>query len=414
MEKKFFHTISTREFIEKIREFSPSNKKEKVLSHDARGRVVATDIISPEDFPPFSRSAMDGYAIRAKDSFGASNENPSYLKIIGEIRIDEFPSFSISQGECAKVYTGSPLPQGCDAVIMLEYTEEVSPEEVEIRKSCFPWENIIYQGEDARKGAVILPRGVRIRPQEIGILCELGINRIDVFPKVKVGIISTGDELVPPDVPFLKRGKIRDVNTYCLSSMIEALDALPIAYGIIKDQEKDLIEAINKGIEECDIVLISGGSSVGVADLTEKAILSFKDSKILCHGVSISPGKPTILSSIKSIPVVGLPGQVTSAQVVMHILISPLIRYLSGDACPLSRRYYPTTEAILAENIPSKPGREDYVRVQIKDQGSNTIAVPIVAKSGLLKSLIQADGMIKIPENKEGLLKGSPVKVLLL
>ncbi len=414
MEKRFFHTISTKEFLDIILKFSHIDKREEINPVKAMGRIMARDVISPENFPPFSRSAMDGYAICARDSFGASNENPAYLKIVGEIKIDETPSFSLSPGECAKVYTGSPLPQGCDAVIMLEYTEEISPDEVEIRKSCAPWENIIVQGEDARTGEVLLSKGVRIRPQEIGILCEVGINRIEVFQKIKVGIISTGDELVPPNTPSLEYGKIRDVNTYALSSMVKALDAIPIPYGIIKDREEDLIEAIKRGVEECNVLLISGGSSVGVADLTEKAILSFNKSKILCHGVSISPGKPTILSSIDSTPVVGLPGQVTSAQVVMHILISPLIRHISGDATPLSIRYYPMTEATLIENIPSKQGREDYVRVRIEKKGERTFASPIFAKSGLLKSLLLADGLIKIPANKEGILKGSQVRVLLL
>ncbi len=414
MEKRFFHTISPAEFLKKALSLPPISREEHIPSFEARDRVVARDVLSPEDFPPFPRSAMDGYAICARDSFGASNENPAYLKLVGEIRIDAEDPSSISPGECIKVYTGSPLPRGCDAVIMLEYTEEISPSEVEIRKACAPWENIIVEGEDARRGEVILRRGERIRAQDIGILCEVGVNEIVVFDRPRVGVVSTGDELVPPHIEELPRGKIRDVNTYVLSSMIESVGGRPIGYGIIKDREEELKECISQAIEECDMVLISGGSSVGTADLTEKVLLSFEGARILCHGVSISPGKPTMLATIEGIPVVGLPGQVTSAQVVMYVLVYPLIRHLGGEDSPLALRYSPCIRARLDSNIPSKPGREDYVRVRLSCRGEEFVAQPIFAKSGLLRSLLQADGLVRVPSNSEGILKHTEVDVLLL
>jgi len=410
----FFKVISVKEFYNLFSFFEPVKEILDVEVFNALNRVVAMDIHAREDFPPFMRACMDGYAVRAEDTFGGGESNPIYLRLKGEVEIDKIPDFSLGVGECAKVVTGSPIPEGADAVVMVEYTEAISKDEIEIRCSVSPGENLILQGEDYKRGDSLIFKGTLIRPQEIGILLEFGITRCKVFRPLKVGIISTGNEIVPPSTSPLPMGKIRDVNSYTIGAIGKKINCEPYFYEIVPDDSKILRKVIQKGIDECDIVLISGGSSIGAKDLTEETISSFENSEILCHGVGISPGKPTLLAKIGKIPVIGLPGQVTSAQVVMFILIVPFLRYLSNDRQYLSQRYFPITYAYLTENVPSKRGREEYVRVRLIQDKDKLFAEPIFSKSGLIKSLVKAQGLLKIPSSSEGILKGSFVQILLI
>ncbi len=409
----FFKVVDVSKFYNLFFKFSKVNSTSILPTYNILNKIVAEDIIATEDFPPFNRACMDGYAVRAQDTFGGSESNPVYLNIVGAVSIDKIPDFSISSLECAKIVTGAPMPRGADAVVMVEYTEVVAHGEVEVRCSVSPGENVILKGEDFRIGDILIEKGTRIRPQEIGILMEFGIVECRVYEPLKVGIISTGNEIVPPDTLDLPIGKIRDVNSYVLASIVKMNNCEPIFYGIVPDEKHMLIDAIEKALSQCDVTLISGGSSIGVKDLTEEAITSFEDSKILCHGVAISPGKPTLLASVKGKPVIGLPGQVTSAQIVMQILISPFLRFLSGEKEYLSRRYFPTVKARLLQNIPSKKGREDYVRVKLVEKSNEVFAEPIFAKSGIIKSLIKSHGLVKVPPLSEGMLKDTVVDVLI-
>ncbi|WP_461834658.1 molybdopterin molybdotransferase MoeA [Desulfothermus sp.] len=410
----FFKVVNVSEFYDLFQNFSPIETSTEVDSAKSLNRVVSEDIVAQEDFPPFDRACMDGFAVLSQDSYGASESNPVYLKVVGDVHIDKIPDFSIKSGECARIVTGAPMPGGANAVVMVEYTEEVAPDEIEVSKSVSPFENVILTGEDFKKNDILVTKGVRIRPQEIGIFMEFGVIKCRVFDFIKVGIISTGNEIVSPDTKKLLPGQIRDVNSYVISSIVKTNHAEPLFFGIIPDDRDALISAISKAVSNCHLVLISGGSSIGVKDLTEQAITSFKNSEILCHGVAISPGKPTLFASIDKTPVVGLPGQVTSAQIVMQILVAPLIRFLSNDKNYLSEIYFPKTRARLTHNIPSKKGREDYIRVKLIKKKGELLAQPIFSKSGIIKSLIQANGLVRVPYISEGIVEDSVVDIFLL
>ncbi len=414
MTDTFFQVISVQEFFSLSRSFNQVQQTETVDILQSIGRVLAQEIVSAENLPPFSRSSMDGYAVQAKDTFGASETNPCYLQMVGEISIGAWPDLEIKTGECAEIVTGAKLPRGSDSVVMIERTQAISDTDIEIRKAVVPGENVLLRGEDCQKDEVVLSFGHRIRPQEVGLMAALGYPTCSVYQKPKVGIISSGNELVSIDQnPDL--GQIRDVNSYTLCSYVELSGGISRLYGIIPDEIDSLTKCLEKARQECDLVLLSGGSSVGTKDLTVKAIERFPESKILAHGVSLSPGKPTLLSSIKDTPVIGLPGQVASAQIVMYILIVPLIRYLSGQKKGFPSYPRPSFPARLDRNIASKQGREDYIRVKIINQEKNgLLAQPIQGKSGLLKSLLQADGLIRIPAEDEGLKANTMVDVLMI
>jgi len=376
--------------------------------------VLGEDIISPEDLPPANRSCMDGYAVNARDAFGATEANPAYLECCAELKVDEAPNFILKPGECAAIPTGGTLPEGADAVVMVEHTHELGSGTVEIRKSSAPGEHTMLKGEDTAKGDTIFKAGHKIRFQDVGLLAALGIKKITIQQKPRVGIISTGDELVEIDSPQ-KVGTIRDVNSHTLRCLVSEAGAEPVNYGIVRDELKKLESTLKKAISENDLVLLSGGSSVGMRDLTVQAIESMADSKILAHGVAISPGKPTILGQVGKKPVLGLPGQVTSVQVVMLSLVVPFIRHIMGQKDAFLTNDRPVVLAELSRNTVSKPGREDYVRIKLTlRDGDIPLAQPIYGKSGLLKTMIQADGLMIIPADTEGFYAGEKINIWLI
>ena len=355
---------------------------------------------------------MDGYAIGAEDSFGATDSLPSYLKIVGEVKMGAKPELKINPGEAVKISTGGMLPEGANAVMMLEYTEQIDDLTIEIRKSISPWENVVRENEDLKTGEIILRKGHRLRPQDIGVLAGIGKTNIKIYRKPKIAIISTGNEIIPAEgEPRI--GQIRDINSYTLEACIEEAGGVPVCRGIIKDEVILLEQEIKKTIKEdkVEAVIISGGSSVGVRDVTLEALNRLGKPGVLIHGVSVKPGKPTILAIADNRPIFGLPGHPVSTMIIFDLFVRPLIIWLQGGEYNYNSAK--EIEAELTCNIVSDSGREDYVRVFVYKEGEKYYAEPILGKSGLISTMVRASGLIKIGLNIEGLEKGSKIMVRL-
>ena len=408
MREGFFRAVSTAEFTTMLRAFAPLSG-ETVDLGAALGRHLAADVVAAENLPAANRAAMDGYAVRAADVFGATESAPAYLDLAMDIPIGIVPEKPLPPGNCARIVTGAYLPAGANAVVMVEYTEDLGAGAIEIRRPVAPGDNMMLAGEDAATGQTILTAGTRIRPQEIGMLAALGLVRVPVGNIPRVAVLSTGDELVPATTTP-RPGQIRDVNTHTLSAMLRSAGAAPHAFPLVPDDLAGIQAALADATTNYDLTLLSGGSSVGARDFTLDALRGL-GGEILAHGVAISPGKPTILASVGGKPCIGLPGQVTSAQVVMLVFGLPLVARLAGDTAAFDRapRTFP---AVLSRNIASKQGREDHVRVRLETRpGEPPLAHPVLGKSGLLKTLLLADGLITIPADLEGLAGGATVAV---
>ncbi len=413
MKEGFFEVQSVAKCMQILQEFYPITEIQDLDVGSAMSRVLARDALSDEDLPAFSRSSMDGYAVRARDCFGASEANPAYLTVKAALAVDEKPDCVLMPGECAQIYTGGTLPQGADAVVMSEYTRCIAEDEIEIFKPLGPGDNVMLAGEDCGRGQVAVGAGTRLRPQELGILAALGHSRVHVFRPPRVAILSTGDELVPVHEKPAP-GKVRDVNSTTLAAWCARAGAEPINVGIIQDSLPKLQEAIPRAVAESDLVLLSGGSSVGTRDFCIEAISSLPKGRIMVHGIALSPGKPTIVAAQGRVPIVGLPGQVTSAQVVMYVLGLPFLRHLGGQVHAFQDDRKARVIARVSRNISSPQGREDYVRVKlVQDPETGVRAEPILAKSGLLRSLLQADGLLPIPAQSEGVMAGDAQEVWL-
>lgn len=412
MKHGFFNVVSTSEFVELLEGFEVLDADATSLE-GASGRVLAENIEAREDLPLLARSSMDGYAVRARDVFGASEANPAYLEKQADLAVDERPDFKLEPGGCVGIVTGGGLPGDADAVVMIEHTEDLGGGTIEIRKSVAPGDNVMLRGEDAEAGRIALPAGTTLRAQEVGLLAALGYPEISVGRRPRCGIISTGDELVAvEDTPA--PGQVRDVNTYALGALVESAGGLPNLYGLVPDDEKALSAALKRALDENDMVLVSGGSSVGVRDFTLGSIEELDDAEVLAHGVAVSPGKPTILARVGRKAVFGLPGQVTSAQVVMLVFCAPFIRRIMGDKAAFDTGRRPTREARLVRNVASKPGREDYVRVRLSRDEHGWTAEPLLGKSGLLATMLRADALVCIPADTEGLSKNDEVAAWLI
>ncbi len=409
MKETFFQVTGLSECVRILRGFAPTPHLVVDLE-DAFGLALAEDVTAQENLPLMHRSCVDGYAVRAKDTFGSTESNPGYLELAFSIAIQNPPSSRLEGGQCAKIATGGCLPDGADAVIMVEHTLEMGPATVEIKKSLSPWENVMLQGEDVARGERVLACGMYLNPARVGLLAALGRSRVSVHRRVVVGILSTGDEIV--DVSHAVRpGLVRDVNSHALAAQAHSCGSQVRRYGLVRDDAGILAEKLETALAECDLLLVSGGSSVGGKDHTLEAMREVCHMRILVHGLAMSPGKPTIVGASGSKALIGLPGQVTSAQVVMHVLIMPFIAHLGGrkNAFAPGWKAFP---AILSRNIASRQGRTDFVRVSLecRDNGLPQ-ATPVLGKSGLLKTLLQADGLVEIQENSEGLAAGQEVLV---
>ncbi len=409
--KGFFQLISSSEFVDLFSRFHPL-ETETVQLADSAGRVIAADITAPEQLPPFSRSTMDGFAVRARDTFGCSESEPALLTIAGEIAMGSSGrDIKLRPGQTSRIWTGGELAAGSDAVVMVEYSHLLDKETVEIFKPVAPGENVIRAGEDTKQGQVVLAGGRKLRPQDVGVLAGLGITSVTVQRRPVVAILSTGDELVPPDQQP-GPGQIRDINSTTLAALVEESGGVANRLGIINDDFDNMFAACRKALAEADMVLLSGGSSVGQRDFTLQVLEHLDDSELLAHGVAIRPGKPTILARVGNKALFGLPGHVASAMVVYYLFVRPLLRRLSGMTTSLGLL---PIQAVTGEQIPSAIGREEYVRVQLlrDNDEDQPVALPIYGKSGLLTPLVKADGLLVIDRDSEGLDKGAAAKVLL-
>ncbi|MBU1231097.1 MAG: molybdopterin molybdotransferase MoeA [Proteobacteria bacterium] len=422
----FLNVLSRAEFCALLGSFAPLPAQDVELAAGPAavlGRVLARDVLAPEDLPATARACMDGYALRAGDVFGATETNPAYVDCVADLSIDWAAAggldVRLAPGQAARIPTGGSLPQGADAVVMVEHTGQLGArqpeavETIEVRRSAAPSENVMLPGEDVARGAIALPRGRTLRAQDVGLLAALGISGVSLGQRPRVGVLSTGDELVPAHASP-RPGQIRDVNSAALCCLAAEAGAEVLALGIIPDDLPRLTRALAEALAACDVLLLSGGSSLGARDHTGAAMLAQANAEILAHGIAMSPGKPTILARVGRKAILGLPGQVTSAQVVMAVLIQPFLRHLAGDASALAGAPPPFV-AELARNIASRPGREDFVRVRLEARpGLPPLAHPVLGKSGLLKTLLGADGLVAIPANAEGLYKGVLAPVLML
>jgi molybdopterin molybdotransferase len=409
--KEFFKVQTPDELYKKLDRFNPL-ASEKVSIEDSLHRVLSEDISSPINLPEFRRSTVDGFALKAKDSYGASEKNPAMIRLVGEIPMGKISNREVSEGEAIKVATGGMVPNGADAVQMVEFTECVDSDTLHVFKTLSPLENVIQVGEDVKAGEIVLHKGHLIRPQDIGLMAGIGKTDVYAYLRPRVGIISSGDEIIPIDrIPA--PGEIRDINRYTIVSMVKETGGIPFFLGIAKDLFTNLQEKIELGLRESDMVVITGGSSVGTLDLTREVLQSLPGTEILAHGISIRPGKPTLLADIQGKPFLGLPGHPVSAIVIFHFFGKPLLKILSG----LSReviRHQIRVKAKASRNIPSVPGREDYVRVKLEERDGILWAHPIFGKSGAISHLVHANGLIRIGMNEEGLEEGEEAEVFLL
>lgn len=414
MKNDFFEVQSVEACEHILSSFAPVADADKVVLDQALSLVTARNVLAEEDLPAYSRSSMDGYAVRARDCFGAGESNPVYLTVKARLAVDDSPQISLAPGECAEILTGGSMPAGADAVVMVEHTRQIAEDEIEVFRSLGPGDNIMLKGEDCKSGEIVLGGGKRLRPQDLGVLAALGHSRVEVFRRPRVAILSTGDELVPVDESPAP-GKIRDVNSTTLAAWCARAGAEPWLMGIVQDQQQDLQQAVTLAVNQADCVLLSGGSSVGTRDLSIEVISSLPQGQIMAHGVALSPGKPTILAAKGQTPIIGLPGQVTSAQVVMYVLGLPFLAHLGGEGQAFDRSRKARVWARVKRNIASQQGREDYIRVKlIQDEKGILWAEPVLAKSGLLRSLLHADGLLRIPAQTEGILAEGRHEVWLL
>ncbi|MCY3544429.1 MAG: molybdopterin molybdotransferase MoeA [Chloroflexi bacterium] len=382
---------------------------EVVPVSESLGRVTAADIHSPEDLPAFPRSSMDGYSVRSRDTFGASEGLPAYLDLVGEVPMGESADVRLSVGQAAKAYTGGMLAEGADAVVMVERTQALDESAIEVLRAVAPGENVVQVGEDVREGDVILPKSSVIRPQDIGGLLALGITHIDVCRKPRVGIISTGDELVPPGAQ-VGAGQIRDINTYTIAALVEQVGGKPIPIALAPDDFDAQCNAAVEGLAACDALVFSAGSSVSSRDLTADVINSLGEPGVIVHGISIKPGKPTVIGMVDGKPVFGLPGNPVSAMIVFHLIVRPAIYQMSGfDSAPNSA----SCEATLTRDISSDAGREDFVPVRIEHDSGRAQAIPVFGKSNLIYLLVRSDGIVNVPLDRSGLYAGDTVDVRL-
>jgi molybdopterin molybdotransferase len=409
---EFLHLLPPSEALERFLQALPETSQvadELVRTLDALDRVTAKPVTAPHPLPPFTRSTVDGYAVRAANTYGASQSLPAYLRVIGEVQMGVATDLNLNSGEAALVHTGGMIPESSDAVVMVEDTQKAKGSEIEVLKPAAVGQNVLQAGEDVQAGETVLEDGIRIRPQEIGGLMALGVTEVSVARRPRVGILSTGDEVVSPESEA-GPGQVRDVNSYTLSALVIKAGGEPIRRGIIPDQYEALHEAAQRAHAEDDVVVITAGSSVSTRDLTADVIETLGKPGVLVHGVSIKPGKPTILAVAEGIPLIGLPGNPVSALMVAGLFVVPAIHKLLGLREPLPTRIVP---ARMSTNVPSETGREDYLPVRLVSKEGQLLAEPVYGRSNLIFTLVRADGLVRIPPSATGLAAGAKVEVRL-
>ena len=402
---------------------------ETIATEEALGRVTAAAVRAPHALPSFRRSTMDGYAVRAADTFGASESLPAFLEVVGEVRMGKTADVKLGAGQAAIVHTGGMIPETADAVVQIEHTQVVSeqlsvsseqlavnseqspvvPFEIEVLRAVAVGQNVLQVGEDVGEGDEILPSGHLLRPQDVGGLLALGITEVAVARRPRVAILATGDEVVDPG-QAIAPGQIRDINSYTVAGLTRQAGGVPIVKGIIPDNFAALQTAAAAALAGADMLVMSAGSSVSVRDMTVEVIDGLGRPGVLLHGVATRPGKPTIVGVVDSKPVLGLPGNPVSAMIQFDMFGVPAIYHLQGlQRMPRRGLVW----ARLSQNIASESGREDYVPARLEDTAEGLVATPVFGKSNLIYTLVNADGLIKLPLNKGGLLAGEWVEVRL-
>ncbi|MDO0823389.1 molybdopterin molybdotransferase MoeA [Desulfosporosinus nitroreducens] len=381
---------------------------EKIPLAESLGRILTQDIPATCALPHFRKSTMDGMAVRAADTFGASESMPALIECCGEIRMGEAPSKTLEQGTGLLMPTGGMLPEGADAVVMVERLEHFGETLYGVTKAVAPGENLIDIGEDLVEGEIILSEFTRIRAQEMGLLASLGLAYVPVLPRFHVGILSTGDEIIPPEQEPLP-GQSRDINGYTLLGQALASGADARYYGIVKDNLEELRKVLAQMLKENDVVLLSGGSSVGLRDLSAQLIGELGEPGLLFHGLALKPGKPTIGGVVDGKLIFGLPGHPASAMVVFDTLVRPLL-----DGSLLNPQVDPLPKGALSQNLYSGSGREEFVRVRIIPKGEGWQVEPVRGKSGLIRTMVLADAIVHIPLDTEGIEAGKEVSFRLL
>ncbi len=406
---EYLQLTTIRDSLNLILNYLKPVKVDTIPISSAGGWVCFRDYFTPEDIPAFTRSTMDGYAVRAKDTRGASAQSPVLLKLKGSININEVPPSVCESGEAFYVPTGAMLPEGTDAVVMMEKTE-TSGQLLEILETVAPGENTIFKGEDYKKGEIIIHKGAVIRPQDAGLLAFTGIREVEVFNKVKIAIFGSGDEVVAlnthPQPP-----KIRDLNSYTLSALFQINGFLPMIRGILPDKEEEVENSLKEALLNFDSIVISGGTSKGTRDVMSTVLTRMGNPGIIAHGLTIRPGKPTLLGVTDQIPIIVLPGHPASCYITATFVALPILRYLGGrQEEPLKL----TTRGFLKKRIISRLGLEEYIRVNLFLERGQIMVEPILGESGLISTLVKANGLVRVPENMENVEEGAEVEVLLL
>lgn len=383
-------------------------KTEEVDILEAAGRTLAADVCSGIQVPAFNRSTVDGYGIAAQDSHGATETIPSILDLDGEIKMGEFSERTIASGQAVYIPTGGMVPQGATGVVMIEHTEKMDERTLLIYKPVAEGENMVYAGDDIQKGEVVLQKGRKIGAEAVGVLAALGIPKVLVYQRPSVYLISTGDEIIGIEEE-LKMGQIRDINSYALQILVEQAGGRVSGRALVRDDEGLLRAEVATGLALSDLVLLSGGSSVGTRDYTDKVIHSFGGRGVLAHGLSIKPGKPTIIGECEGKLVLGLPGHPVSSIVVFKALVEDFLLKLLGN-----QRIKPSVMAVMDYNFPSSPGKETYQMVKLREEDGRYFATPTHGKSGMISLLSDSDGYLVLKMHEEGVYKGETRQVFLL
>jgi molybdopterin molybdotransferase len=408
---KLHQVKNPQDIKEEMREYFKNIKidKETVNIKNALNRIVYEDVLSKVDIPDFDKSTVDGFAVKASDVYGASESIPAFLNYKGQVEMGKDTDLTVDYDECVYVPTGGKLPEGSNAVVMIEYTEEIDEETIAVYRPLGEGENIIKIGEDMKKEEILLKKGRKIKSYDLGVLSAQGIWEIDVYKKPKVSIISTGDELVPP-YEEIKEGQIRDINTYTIMGAVEEFGGQVVNTDIIKDNYQSLQKAVEKYGKVSDVVIISGGSSVGVKDNTAKVLDSLGEPGVFVEGAAIKPGKPTIISYSNETAYMGLPGHPLSSAIVFSIFGSELFNILFDREMDSEIE----VEALSSQNLHSTPGRETYQAVNIYKENGKRYFKPILGKSASISTIVKADGLLKIDVQEEGVSKDEVRKIILI
>jgi molybdopterin molybdotransferase len=401
-----FFTVKT--VSEALNGFRPAHvtRVETVALDGLCGRVPAANICAPESLPGFDRSSVDGYAVRAPDTYGASESIPGYLRVVGAVRMGTVASDEVAPGTAVAIPTGGMLPAGADAVVMIEHTAEATDDSIEVVRPVAPGENVVRSDEDVATGAAMAPPGRPLRAQDVALLAAAGVVKVSVHARPRVAILATGDEVMPPDTATLFPGQVRDALSVSVGALVRTAGGEPSPPLIVPDEDGALQEALSGRIGASDVVVICAGSSVGMRDQTAGAVAALPNSETWCHGLAIKPGKPTLLAHSGGVPIIGLPGNPRSALVIFRLIGMPLVRRAGGWT---TEPRLGTIRARLTRDLPSAAGRLDVVQVRLNP--GDGLAEPIFGSSALLSVLTAADGYVIVPEAANGLSAGEPVDV---